>query len=158
MAIISGLWMELIKEDDFDYCIGGESAGIPFAQMLALISGKKFAYVRKGNRFHGLKDDVVGWLDPYRAILNIKAVLVEDMITDGASKIDFIKKIRMQSFECNYCLTVLDRQQGGCEQLDEIDVNLISLVTAEELMKYGLENGYISPEQYKIVMNYLRGE
>lgn len=72
-----------------DVIAGGETAGIPYAAMLADRLGKKFAYVRKAQKGFGM-----GRLIEGADLAGQRALLVEDLTTDGKSKIAFVNTMR----------------------------------------------------------------
>ena len=133
-----------------DVLAGGETAGIPFAAWVAAKLGKSMAYVRKEKKGYGAGKQVEGDMQKGEKVL-----LVEDLITDGGSKIVFIDGIRNEGGEITDCLVVFDRQQGGGKKLAEKSVKLWALTNLEKLLKFGLDNKYMSQKDFDIVRNYL---
>lgn len=133
-----------------DILAGGETAGIPFAAWVAAKLGKSMVYVRKEKKGYGAGKQVEGDMQKGEKVL-----LVEDLITDGGSKIVFIDGIRNEGGKITDCLVVFDRQQGGDKKLSEKNVKLWALTNLEKLLKFGLDNKYMSQKDYDIVRNYL---
>jgi orotate phosphoribosyltransferase len=75
---------------------GGETAGIPFAALVAERMGLPMTYVRKKAKGYGKNARIEGVIKPDQNIL-----LVEDLATDGGSKISFVDAIRQTGAECN---------------------------------------------------------
>jgi orotate phosphoribosyltransferase len=73
----------------FDAVAGGETAGIPFAAWMADRLGLPMLYVRKKPKGFGRNAQIEGHL-----IEGQRVLLVEDLITDGGSKITFCKALR----------------------------------------------------------------
>ena len=67
---------------------GGESAGIPFASLIAQKTNLPLSYIRKEEKKFGKNSQIEGIIKPEQNIL-----LVEDLMTDGGSKINFINAI-----------------------------------------------------------------
>ena len=67
---------------------GGESAGIPYASLLAQKLKLPLSYIRKERKKFGKKSQIEGNIK-----YNDKVLLVEDLITDGSSKYNFIKAV-----------------------------------------------------------------
>ena len=67
---------------------GGESAGIPYASLLAQKLKLPLSYIRKEKKKFGKKSQIEGDIK-----YNDKVLLVEDLITDGSSKYNFIEAI-----------------------------------------------------------------
>ncbi len=83
-----------------DCLAGGETAGIPYAAILADRVGCDFAYVRKKTKEFGTKQKIEG-----APIDGQCVILVEDLTTDGGSKIDFINSIREAGGIIDHILT-----------------------------------------------------
>jgi len=75
--------------EQFDAIAGGETAGIPFAAWLSDRMGLPMLYVRKKPKGFGRDAQIEGALTEGARIL-----LVEDLTTDGGSKIKFAEAIR----------------------------------------------------------------
>jgi orotate phosphoribosyltransferase len=71
-----------------DIVAGGETAGIPFAAYIAQRLGLPMVYVRKKAKEHGVASLVEGSIEQGTTVL-----LVEDLITDAASKLRFVTGI-----------------------------------------------------------------
>ena len=74
---------------NFDIMAGGETAGIPYAAYLSDSLQKPMIYVRKKPKGFGNDQQIEGH---YKK--NQKAILIEDLATDGGSKIVFIEALR----------------------------------------------------------------
>ena len=77
------------KKLNFDILAGGETAGIPYAAFLAERLQKKMIYVRKKPKGFGKNQQIEGSFNRGQ-----KAILIEDLSTDGGSKVVFIKAMR----------------------------------------------------------------
>ncbi|MCB1035775.1 MAG: orotate phosphoribosyltransferase, partial [Acidobacteria bacterium] len=87
---------------------GGETAGIPFAAYLAQGMGRRMLYVRKQAKGYGIASKVEGHVRAGDRVL-----LVEDLITDGGSKLGFLDALREAGGRVTDGLVLFDRQQGG---------------------------------------------
>ena len=67
---------------------GGESAGIPYASLLAQKLKLPLSYIRKERKKFGKKSQIEGVIKPKDNVL-----IVEDLITDGSSKYNFIDAV-----------------------------------------------------------------
>jgi len=75
--------------EQFDAVAGGETAGIPFAAWLSERLGLPMLYVRKKPKGFGRDAQIEGQLNEGARVL-----LVEDLTTDGGSKIKFAEALR----------------------------------------------------------------
>jgi orotate phosphoribosyltransferase len=73
----------------FDNIAGGETAGIPFAALVAERMALPMSYVRKKPKGYGRNARIEGAMTPGQRVL-----LVEDLTTDGGSKLSFVDAIR----------------------------------------------------------------
>jgi orotate phosphoribosyltransferase len=78
-----------IGAQEIDVVAGGETAGIPFAAWIAELLGKPMIYVRKKPKGFGRDAQIEGTLADGARVL-----LVEDLATDGGSKLNFVEAIR----------------------------------------------------------------
>jgi orotate phosphoribosyltransferase len=85
----------------FDSVAGGETAGIPFAAWFAERMGIPMQYVRKKPKGFGRDAQIEGVLNDGDNVL-----LVEDLATDGGSKIAFVEAIRKAGGRCDHTFVV----------------------------------------------------
>ncbi len=139
-----------VKELKVDVVAGAETAGISIAAAIAIKAKLPMIYVRKRPKSYGTMSFIEGVLEKDQ-----KVVLIDDMITDGKSKIRFIEGIRKEGAVCEDVLVVLDREQGGTENLASENLKLHSLITLKELLEYMKKNELVDEDNYNITMNYL---
>jgi len=75
--------------DAIDIIAGGETAGIPYAALLADSLNKDFAYVRKAPKGFGMRGRIEG-----ADVEGKHVLLVEDLTTEGSSKVSFAASLR----------------------------------------------------------------
>src|SRR3982750_2027577 len=75
--------------EQFDVVAGGETAGIPYAAWIADRLGLPMQYVRKKPKGFGRNAQIEGDIRE-----GARPLLVEDLTTDGGSKINFVKALR----------------------------------------------------------------
>lgn len=85
----------------FDSAAGGETAGIPFAAWIADRMGVPMQYVRKKPKGYGRDAQIEGEMHEGQRVL-----LVEDLTTDGGSKLRFAEAIRKTGAICEDILVV----------------------------------------------------
>ncbi len=91
----------IYREIGFETCdavAGGETAGIPFAAWIADRMMIPMQYVRKKPKGFGRNAQIEGHLEPGTRVL-----LVEDLTTDGRSKVNFVQALRNAGAECSHC-------------------------------------------------------
>ncbi len=79
----------------------------------------------------------------------------DDVISEGLSKIEGIRTLQEQGAHVKNIMVVVDREQGGRENLEKAGYKVYSLARISELVKSLLQAGHISKEQADTVMNYI---
>jgi orotate phosphoribosyltransferase len=128
---------------------GGETAGIPFAAYLANALALPMLYVRKKPKGYGIATRVEGHLE-----VGTKVLLVEDLITDGGSKVGFLEAIAQVGGQVSEALVLFDRQQGGSELLAARGVRLHAVTDRQNALKAGEEAGLLTAAERRSVDAY----
>jgi len=110
----------------YDAVAGGETAGIPFAAWLSEEMDKPMQYIRKKPKGFGRDAQIEGLIEDGQHIL-----LVEDLATDGGSKLNFINAIRTAGASVNHIFVIFyyDIFKDAMAKLAEEDVSLHYLAT-----------------------------
>jgi len=85
----------------FDNIAGGETAGIPFAALVAERMALPMSYVRKKPKGYGRNSRIEG-----NMIEGQRVLLVEDLTTDGGSKLSFVDAIRETGATCGHTAVI----------------------------------------------------
>ncbi|EDM71931.1 orotate phosphoribosyltransferase [Roseobacter sp. AzwK-3b] len=85
----------------FDNIAGGETAGIPFAALVAERMALPMSYVRKKPKGYGRNARIEGVMGDGDRVL-----LVEDLTTDGGSKLSFVDAIRETGASCGHTAVI----------------------------------------------------
>ena len=85
----------------FDNVAGGETAGIPFGAWVAERMALPMTYVRKKPKGYGRNARIEGDMSEGQRVL-----LVEDLTTDGGSKISFVDAIRGTGATCAHTAVI----------------------------------------------------
>lgn len=138
--------------EKFDGIAGGETAGIPFAAWIADRLGLPMQYVRKKPKGFGRDAQIEGHLEDGQNIL-----LVEDLTTDGGSKITFCDALRNAGAEVTDAIVVFfyDIFPEARERLSDHGVTLHYLATWRDVLKVSREGGYFDPQTLQEVENFL---
>ena len=118
--------------DQFDAAAGGETAGIPFAAWIADRMNLPMQYVRKKPKGYGRDAQIEGDIFEGQRVL-----LVEDLTTDGGSKLRFAQAIRKAGAHCNHTFVVFyyDIFRNTHEMLAENGLKLHYLVTWWDVLR-----------------------
>ena len=85
----------------FDNIAGGETAGMPFGALVAERMALPMTYVRKKPKGYGRNARIEGVMSEGQNVL-----LVEDMTTDGGSKLSFVDAIRDTGANCAHTAVI----------------------------------------------------
>lgn len=115
----------------FDAVAGAETAGIPFAAWLADAMGLKLRYVRKRPLGVGRNAQVEGG-----PVDGLRVLLMDDLTTDGASKLNFARGLRAAGADVTDVLTIFyhDAFPGAGERLAEAGLTLHALATWADVL------------------------
>lgn len=102
---------ERVRGLGIDVVAGGETAGIPFGAWLAERLDLPMAYVRKKPKGHGRGARIEGPMPEGARVL-----LVEDLTTDGGSKISFVDAIREAGGVCEHTSVVFAYGLAAAEE------------------------------------------
>ena len=127
-----------IGRGKIDAVAGGETAGIPFAAWVAERMHLPMQYVRKKPKGFGRGAQIEGKLDPGQRVL-----LVEDLATDGRSKVNFVKAIRDAGGICQHCFVIFfyDIYPEGKKILADLGVTLHYLTTWWDVLAVAKASG-----------------
>ncbi|HUA54097.1 MAG TPA: orotate phosphoribosyltransferase [Candidatus Sulfotelmatobacter sp.] len=115
-----------------DAVAGGETAGIPYAAWIAERLGLPMLYVRKKPKGFARNAQIEGALADGARVL-----LVEDLASDGKSKLVFVEALRNAGAEVKDALVVFFYSvfPGGLAALDKIGVRLHALATWKAILE-----------------------
>jgi orotate phosphoribosyltransferase len=141
-----------IGRDQIDTVAGGETAGIPFAAWTADRLRLPMQYVRKKPKGFGRGAQIEGKLDPGQRVL-----LVEDLATDGRSKINFVNAIRDAGGTCEHCTVLFfyDIYPEGRKILADIGVTLHYLTTWHDVLRVANQSGKFDPKMLGEVEKFI---
>ncbi len=152
---ICHLYVKLIEKDigvnNLDRVAGIPTAGIPLASLTAYQLKKPFLYIRPTDRLHGRERRVEGILLPGNRVL-----LMDDLITSGGSLRKAAQDIRIEGGVVADALVLLDREEGGRENLAKDNIKLHCLLTISEAACKLHEIGAITEDQLDIILKQVR--
>lgn len=136
----------------FDAVAGGETAGIPFAAWIAERMALPMLYVRKKPKGFGRNAQIEGALADGARVL-----LVEDLATDGGSKLAFVEALRTAGAECAHTAVVFhyDIFPAGLAKLAEAGVGLHALATWQHVLAEMKAQGTRSAAEFEAFAAYL---
>lgn len=137
----------------FDNIAGGETAGIPFAAFVAERLALPMTYVRKKPKGYGRNARIEGAMTEGQRVL-----LVEDLATNGGSKISFVNAIRETGAACDFTAVLFyyGIYPGVTEALSAKGLSLIYLCTWWDVLAEARLQGAFDAATLAAVEAYLR--
>ena len=115
----------------FDLVAGGETAGIPYAAIISEKIKKPMVYIRKKPKGFGQNQQIEGNFQEKE-----KAILIEDLATDGGSKVVFVEAMRKAGLIVNDIFVIFYYDIFNLENsvLSKLNVNIHSLCTWKDII------------------------
>ncbi len=130
---------------------GGETAGIPFASFVAEKLNLPMTYIRKEKKKFGRNAQIEGILNK-----RDKVILVEDLMTDGGSKINFLEAIYKVGAEVAGIFVIFN--YGILHDLYPFKnekINIIFLTSWKYVLKAALKKQILNPNEVSLVQDFL---
>ena len=144
--------MSEIGFESIDCVAGGETAGIPFAAWIADRLMLPMQYVRKKAKGFGRNAQIEGELAS-----GARALLVEDLATDGGSKVNFCNALRSAGAQVDHCFVVFyyDIFPQSAGHLKNLNVKLHYLTTWWDVLEVAEEDKIFDANTLREVRAFL---
>jgi orotate phosphoribosyltransferase len=139
--------------EQFDAVAGGETAGIPFAAWMSDRLALPMLYVRKKPKGFGRGSQIEGQLTEGQRVL-----LVEDMTSDGGSKVNFCNAIRQAGGTVEHVFVVFfyDIFPESKKILGDLGVTLHALATWWDVLAVAKASGKFDANKLAQVETFMR--
>lgn len=112
----------------FEVVAGVAVGAVPIAVAVSLASRKPYAIIRRNEKEHGKSGTIIG------DVKGREVLLVEDVTTTGGSVVYGIRCLQEAGARIRRVVTVVDREQGAGETLQEYGIELTALVKASDIL------------------------
>lgn len=82
-------------------------------------------------------------------------LVIDDLITGGGSILQTAATLSEAGLVVRDAVTLVDRQEGGRDALKAAGINLVSILTLEQIVTYLMSAGHIDEEWYRKSMAYI---
>jgi orotate phosphoribosyltransferase len=152
MNLASALIKREIPAGSLDAIAGGETAGIPFAAWISERLDLPMLYVRKKPKGFGRNAQIEGEMADGARVL-----LVEDLASEGTSKLNFIHAIRSAGGKIGHTFVIFHYGifPQSVTSLEAEGVKLHALATWWDVLKVAHGLGHFTPAQYAAIHSFL---
>ena len=157
MDLIANCLVRIIENEvgtgSFDKIMGVPTAGIPFTALVCQKLSVPMLYYRKERKDHGIGKKIEGRMEA-----NDRILMVDDLITSGKSVIQVADAVREQGGRVAELVVLLDREQGGREQILSNHIRPHVLFNVSDAFQWLNEVKLLSDDHYKVVTAYINAE
>ncbi|CAG4979647.1 unnamed protein product [Colias eurytheme] len=152
MELITGLLNDYaIVDSKYDHVCGVPYTALPIATLLSVKVKKSMLMRRKEAKAYGTKKVIEGH---YK--VGDKCLIIEDVVTSGSSVMETVNDLRKEGLKAEEAVIILDREQGGRQNLENNNVQMKALLTMSKLISILVDNKKITEQMASDVKNYLQ--
>lgn len=137
----------------FDRLAAIPYAGLPIGVALALEIERPLVYPRKEAKDYGTRQLVEGEFQPGET-----ALLVDDLITRGHAKIEALAPLTAAGLHVRDILVLIDREQGGAQELADRGVTLHAVLTLSALLNVLVAHGRLEAARRDEVLQWIQAQ
>ncbi|VVD04464.1 unnamed protein product [Leptidea sinapis] len=139
-----------IKESKCQHVCGVPYTALPIATLLSVKAKKSMLMRRKEAKSYGTKKVIEG-----HYCVGDSCLIIEDVITSGSSVMETVNDLRKEGLKADEAIIILDREQGGKQNLENNNVSVKSLFTMSDLIGILVESKKVTEQMGIDVKNYL---
>jgi orotate phosphoribosyltransferase len=143
---------EITKSEPFTKVASIELKGALIVPSIACKTDLPCVIVRKEEKAYGVTGRIAG----ADVMKGDKILFVDDVVSEGLSKIEGIKPLLELGAEVKHIMVIVNREQGGKENLEKAGYIVHSLAKVSEVVTSLKKSGKISTEQAKTVLDYIK--
>ena len=145
------LWNSCADVVKFDQICGVPYTALPMATLISVYASLPMVIRRKEAKAYGTKKLLEGDFDPGH-----NCVIIEDIVTSGSSILETARDLRNAGLVVTNAYVILDREQGGKENLRKSGIIMKSLFTLTQFINILAEAGHIGYGECRRVKEYLQ--
>lgn len=148
---VADVFWETIRLKQFDLIAGVPYAAIPIATVISYKYNRPMIFVRKERKSYGKQKLVEG---NYHA--NQTVILIDDVISDGASKLETAHSLEDANLKVKCVVTLLDRLQGGRVQITKAGYNCSCITDMRSVLRVLRKENRINPKIEQEVLAFIK--
>jgi orotate phosphoribosyltransferase len=138
--------------DKVDKLASIELKGALILPSIACSVGLPCIVVRKEEKAYGVTGRIAG----AEIIKGESMLFFDDVVSEGLSKLEGIRPLEELGAKVKHVMVVVNREQGGKENLEKLGYKVHALAKISELVNCLLQNKHITEEQANAVLNYVK--
>ncbi|MDH7563315.1 MAG: hypothetical protein QHH24_00315 [Candidatus Bathyarchaeota archaeon] len=142
---------EIMASSKIDKLASIELKGALILPSIGCKLGLPCIIVRKEDKVYGVTGRVAG-----AEVTKGESILFfDDVVTEGLSKLEGIKPLKELGAKIKHLMVVIDREQGGKENLERLGYKVHALATISELVEKLVQCNRILEERAQAVLDYV---
>jgi uridine monophosphate synthetase len=141
----------IMGSDRIDKLASIELKGALILPLIACQLNLPCIVVRKEEKAYGVTGRIAG----AQIVKDESILFFDDVISEGLSKLEGIKPLEELGAHVKHVIVVVDREQGGRENLEKLGYRVHALAKISEIVDYLLESGRISKREADEVSKYV---
>lgn len=137
------------------YIAGVPNAGDPFADAFSRVAGDRFTILRMGKEEQDGVRRVTGIVGA-KPESGTEVLVVDDLVTQAHSKFEAIHALEADGMNVRGLVVLVDRQQGGRQQIEAQGYGFYSVYTLPELLEHYADAGRVERETVDKVLEYTK--
>lgn len=129
LRMATAVYTTTLADLEYDLLAAAPMAGLPLGTALCLALNQPLIYPRKTAKSYGTGKGIEG---AYQ--IGETAVIIDDLITSGDSVLQAIAALKAGGLQVNDAVVLIDRQQGGMENLRQAGYQPHAAMTIRQIL------------------------